>query len=132
MSATILVIDDAQFIRTMLKSGLEKVGLQVVEAASGIEGERILATRGSSIDLVICDISMPEQDGIETLKNIKASYPNLPVVMLTAHSDRSSVVQCAQAGISGFLAKPFDIKRVRAKVFEVLQIQSTLEAEDDE
>jgi two-component system chemotaxis response regulator CheY len=71
MAATILVIDDAHFIRTMLKSGLEKVGFSVLEAENGLMGERLLDKRAAGVDLVVCDISMPEQDGIVTLEHIK-------------------------------------------------------------
>lgn len=122
MLTTVLVIDDAHFIRNMLKCGLEKCGIRVLEAENGLVGEDVLAKRSHEIQLVICDISMPEQDGITTLRNIKKKYPDLPVIMLTAYSDKSSVVQCAQIGIAGFMAKPFDIKRIRSRIYEILKL----------
>jgi two-component system nitrogen regulation response regulator GlnG len=106
----------------MLKCGLEKCGIRVLEAENGLVGEDVLSKRSHEIQLVICDISMPEQDGITTLRNIKKKYPDLPVIMLTAYSDKSSVVQCAQIGIAGFMAKPFDIKRIRSRIYEILKL----------
>lgn len=133
MLATILVIDDAHFIRNMLKCGLGKCGIRVLEAENGLVGEEVLDSRIHEIQLVICDISMPEQDGITTLRNIKKKYPDLPVIMLPAYSDKSSVVQCAQIGIAGFMAKPFDIKRIRSRIYEILKINppSVIEEETE-
>ena len=120
---TILIVDDANFIRTMLKRGLEKVGFQIFEAPTGVEAEDLMKGRKGQIDLIICDISMPGQDGITTLRNFKTIDEEIPVIMLTAFSDKTNVIQCANIGIAGFLAKPFDIKKVRAKICEVLDLE---------
>jgi len=134
---SILVVDDANFIRTMLRRGLEKVGFQVEEAASGWEAEELLELKNGAIDLVICDISMPGQDGIATLRNLKRDYPEMPVVMLTAYPNKDNVIQCAKIGIAGFLVKPLDIKKVRAKICEFLKVElsevgSSSSAEEEE
>ena len=113
-------MDDAKFNRTLLNRGLAKVGHKIIEAENGIEAEKILEVQINSIDLIICDISMPEQDGIVTLGHIREKYGDIPVVMLTAFSDKENVLKCAKLGISGFLVKPFDIKRVRSKIMEIL------------
>lgn len=120
MTDTVLVVDDAQFIRLTLKTGLQKVGFRVLEAEDGLRAEDVLAHH-PEINLVLCDISMPEQDGVKTLENIKKKYPELPVIMLSAYSDKENVAKCAGMGICGFIAKPFDINMVRAKIFDVLK-----------
>lgn len=127
--ATILIVDDAKFNRTLLNRGLTKAKHNVIEAENGLLAEQILDLQHASIDLVICDISMPVQDGITTLTNIRKKFGDLPVVMLTAFSDKENVLKCAKLGISGFLAKPFDIKRVRSKIMEILGTEEEPEEE---
>ncbi|PCJ16048.1 MAG: two-component system response regulator [Candidatus Cloacimonadota bacterium] len=130
--ANILIVDDAKFNRTLLNRGLSKAGHKIVEAVNGFEAEKILEIQHKSIDLVICDISMPEQDGIVTLEHIRKRFGDIPVVMLTAFSDKENVLKCAKLGISGFLVKPFDIKRVRSKIMEILGDTSSVSEKSDE
>jgi CheY-like chemotaxis protein len=120
MTDTVLVVDDAQFIRLTLKTGLQKVGFRILEAENGLEAEEMLSGH-PEISLVLCDISMPEQDGVTTLENIRKKYPDMPVIMLTAYADKENVAICARLGICDFIAKPFDINLIRTRIFEALK-----------
>lgn len=121
MAETILVVDDAQFIRLTLKVGLQKVGFHVLEAENGLQAENILNTKNIAVDLVLCDISMPEQDGLTTLEHIRLKYPELPIIMLSAYSDKTNVANCAKLGVNGFISKPFDMNMLRARIFSALK-----------
>ena len=118
--STILIVDDAHFIRTRLSETLTKAGYEILGASNGIEAEKLLERNSADVCLVFLDISMPQQDGITTLRNIRERWPRIPVVMLTAHTEKDKVIECARLGMAGFLAKPFQPRRVVEKVHEVL------------
>jgi DNA-binding NarL/FixJ family response regulator len=101
----ILVVDDHPGFRRAVASALRLVGdVEVVgEADGGVEGARAAMT--SDPDLVLMDLSMPDLDGIETMRQIHSRRPDLPVVILTAHADPGVEKEARDAGASGFLAK---------------------------
>jgi two-component system chemotaxis response regulator CheY len=109
--ANILVVDDAAFMRMMLKDILTKGGHQVIgEAANGIEA--IEQYRKLTPDLVTMDITMPEMEGIDALKHIKQEDPKARVIMCSAMGQQGMVVQAIQAGAKDFIVKPFQSERV--------------------
>jgi two-component system chemotaxis response regulator CheY len=117
--ANILVVDDAAFMRMMLKDILTKGGHQVVgEAANGIEA--IEQYRKLTPDLVTMDITMPEMEGIEALKHIKEQDPKARVIMCSAMGQQGMVVQAIQAGAKDFIVKPFQSERVLDAVSKTL------------
>lgn len=102
----ILIVDDAVFIRLTLKLMLEKNGYQVAgEAVNG--SEAILKYKELRPDLVTMDITMPQMDGITSLKAIKRIDPGAKVVMITALGHESAVKEAILSGASGFIVKPF-------------------------
>lgn len=104
--AKILIVDDAAFMRMMIKDILTKNGYEVVaEAANGVEAVELY--KSHQPDLVTMDITMPEMDGVDALKNIKSIDPNAKVVMISAMGQESMVKESILAGASGFLVKPF-------------------------
>lgn len=117
--ANILVVDDAAFMRMMLKDILTKGGHQVVgEAANGLEA--IVQYDKLRPDLVTMDITMPEMEGIEALKGIKQNDPKAKVVMCSAMGQQLMVVQAIQAGARDFIVKPFQAERVLEAIKKVL------------
>ena len=111
MSKGILIVDDAAFMRMMLKDVLTKNGFEVIgEAENGkvaIEKYRELQP-----DLVTMDITMPEMDGIRALKEIKAIDPNAKVVMISALGQEPHIKEAIKLGAKYFIVKPFKEEHV--------------------
>ena len=104
------VVDDDNSIRWVLEKALSQTGLQISSFASGDEASERLAHEQP--DVIISDIRMPGIDGFELLKRINSRYPNLPVIITTAHSDLDSAVTSYQGGAFEYLPKPFDVDDV--------------------
>ena len=111
MGKKVLVVDDAAFMRIKLKDILEKNNYEVVgEAENGIEA--IEKYKEVSPDIVTMDITMPEMDGVQALKEIKAFDPNAKILMCSAMGQQSMVMDAIRAGAVDFIVKPFDTERV--------------------
>ncbi|MBU0905207.1 response regulator [Paenisporosarcina quisquiliarum] len=111
MSKRILIVDDAAFMRMMIKDILSKNGFEVVgEAADGVQA--IEKYHELKPDLVTMDITMPEMDGIAALKSIKEKDPSAIVIMCSAMGQQAMVIDAIQAGAKDFIVKPFQADRV--------------------
>ena len=107
----VLVVDDAAFMRMMLKDILLKGGFEIAgEATNGAEAVRLY--QELKPELVTMDITMPEVDGIAAVKEIKKIDPNAKVVMVSAMGQQAMVIEAIQAGASDFIVKPFQPDRV--------------------
>lgn len=111
MAKKVLIVDDAVFMRMMVKDILEKNGFEVVaEAENGaVAVEQYKAT---SPDVVTMDITMPEMNGIEALQAIKGIDPNAKVIMCSAMGQQAMVMDAIKAGAVDFIVKPFNAERV--------------------
>lgn len=119
MANKILVVDDASFMRMMIKDILTKNGFEVVgEAENGAKA--IEKYKELQPDLVIMDITMPEVDGIQAVKEIKKIAPEAKVVMCSAMGQQAMVIEAIQAGAKDFIVKPFQADRVLEAVKKVL------------
>ena len=119
MANGILVVDDAAFMRMMIRDVLTKNGYEVLgEAENGAKA--IEKYKEVKPDLVIMDITMPEVDGIQAVKEIKAFDPNAKVVMCSAMGQQAMVIEAIQAGARDFIVKPFQADRVIEAVKKVL------------
>jgi two-component system chemotaxis response regulator CheY len=116
MSKTILVVDDSRSIREMVASFLASAGYEVFTADSGASASQLLD--GRKINLVICDIEMPEMDGIEFVSRMKqlAAYRITPVIMLTTMWTDERKLQGRNAGAKAWFVKPFDPDKMLAAV----------------
>lgn len=116
----ILIVDDAAFMRMMIKDILTKNDYEVVgEAENGLKA--VEKYKELSPDLVLMDITMPELDGIEAVKQIKAYDPDAVVVMCSAMGQQAMVIESIQAGAKDFIVKPFQAERVIEAIQKVLQ-----------
>lgn len=111
MGLRILVVDDALFMRNMLKDIFQRAGYEVVgEATNGVEAVELC--RQLRPDLVTMDIIMPLKSGIEALQEIVSSQPEMRVVMCSALGQESLVLEAVQSGARDFIVKPFKEDRV--------------------
>ena len=117
--AKVLIVDDATFMRMMVKDILEKNGYEVVgEASNGLKAVEIY--KAENPDIVTMDITMPEMDGIEAVKQIKEFDPTAKIVMCSAMGQQSMVMDAIRAGAMDFIVKPFQSDRVLEAVKKVL------------
>jgi len=123
MSIRLLIIDDSSAMRKMVERALRMADVEIeqaYEAANGQEALNILNT--SAVDLILCDINMPEMDGLEFLKRRTAEGNALgvPVVMITSESGEADVLQAISLGASGYIRKPFTPRQVREQILPVI------------
>ena len=106
----VLIVDDEPNVRRVLGTLLEQAGFAATRAASGDQALDLV--RSLDPDLVITDLKMPGMDGLELLRRLRASFPEIPVVMLTAHGTVANAVEAMKRGAHDFLTKPFDKQEV--------------------
>ncbi len=120
MSAKILIVDDNDLMRTLLRGILRSENCQVIgEARNGSLALESI-TRNKP-DIVFLDVVMPEMDGLEALQNIKSKYPEIIVVMITGNPSKENVEESIQGGASGFIIKPFNSAKVLDTLNRVMQ-----------
>ena len=121
MAKNVLIVDDAAFMRMMIKDILTKNGYNIAAEA---ENGKIAVDKYNEVkpDLVLMDITMPEMDGIQALKGIKAIDPNAAVIMCSAMGQQAMVIEAIQSGAKDFIVKPFQAERVLEAVKKVLSL----------
>jgi DNA-binding NtrC family response regulator len=112
--ARILVIDDEAAIRESLEVLLKLEGYTTRMAGDGVEGLRILDQE--SFDLMLLDLALPGQSGLELLPQFKERYPDLPIIMITAYGTVDNVVEAIRAGAENFIQKPWDNEKLLADI----------------
>lgn len=111
MAKSVLICDDAAFMRMMIKDILTKNGYTIAgEAENGVKA--IEKYFESKPDLVMMDITMPEMDGIQALKKIKSMDGSANIIMCSAMGQQAMVIESIQAGAKDFIVKPFQAERV--------------------
>ncbi|NMM51234.1 response regulator [Paenibacillus aquistagni] len=119
MANRILIVDDAAFMRMMIRDILSKNGFEVVaEAADGAQA--IEKYKEHKPDLITMDITMPEMDGITALKEIRKIDPSAKVIMCSAMGQQAMVIDAIQAGAKDFIVKPFQADRVLEAIKKTL------------
>jgi DNA-binding NtrC family response regulator len=109
----IVLADDEQNLRKVLGAILQREGYQVLEAR---DGEEALGLVGPSIAAVITDLRMPRLDGMGLLRKVVADYPEVPVIMITAHGSVDSAVEAVKLGAFDYIEKPFEQSQIRQVV----------------
>ncbi|MCQ2030822.1 response regulator [Stutzerimonas zhaodongensis] len=127
---SVLVVDDAPFIRDLIKKGLRSQfpGIRIEDAVNGRKAQQMLDR--DSFDLILCDWEMPEMSGLELLTWCRAQdkLKTTPFIMVTSRGDKENVVQAIQSGVSDFIGKPFSNEQLTTKVRKALGRAGKLDA----
>ena len=127
MKSRILIVDDEESIREFLEIMLKKEGYEITTAVDGLNAKEILAKK--SFDMIISDMQMPNMTGIELLKHIKDTYPDVVFMIITAFGTTETAVEAMKMGAYDYVTKPFKIDEVRLNISNALRSQN-LEVEN--
>ena len=121
MGKRILIVDDSESIREVVSFTLENAGHEVLKGVDGQDALKFLD--GQPIDLVITDLHMPNMDGIELIKQIRANenYKFVPILFLTTESQASKKMEAKDAGATGWIVKPFVPEKLLAAISKVVR-----------
>ncbi|MGM0611027.1 MAG: response regulator [Thermodesulfobacteriota bacterium] len=120
MSKKIMTVDDSASVRQMVAFTLKEEGFDVVEAK---DGKDALSKLGSPVDMIVTDLNMPNMDGIELIKNVRAKSDMkfVPIIMLTTESQAEKKSEGKKAGATGWIVKPFKPEQLMSVVKKVLK-----------
>jgi len=120
MAKTIMIIDDSATLRQVVAVTLKKAGYDVIEASDGKDALNKLT--GQKVNLIICDVNMPNMDGITFLKEIKnkPNYKFTPVIMLTTESQEAKKQEGRAAGAKAWVVKPFKPEQMLAAIEKLI------------
>lgn len=120
MAKTIMIIDDSASVRQVVGITLKKSGYEVQEASDGRDA--VSKLKGQKIHLMICDVNMPNMDGITFLKTVKTmpNYKFTPIIMLTTESQESKKQEGKDAGAKAWIVKPFKPEQLIAAVSKLV------------
>lgn len=127
MKSRILVVDDEESIREFLEIMLKKEGYEVTLAEDGQKAKDLLAKK--TFDMIISDLQMPQVTGIELLKFVKETYPEIVFMLITAFGTTETAVEAMKMGAYDYLTKPFKIDEVRLNIHNALRSRN-LEVEN--
>ena len=127
MKSRILIVDDEESIREFLEIMLKKEGYEITTAVDGLNAKEILAKK--SFDMIISDMQMPNMTGIELLKHVKDTYPDVVFMIITAFGTTETAVEAMKMGAYDYVTKPFKIDEVRLNISNALRSQN-LEVEN--
>jgi CheY-like chemotaxis protein len=121
---SVLIVDDYQPMRIILKHVLHALGIKSIVEASGGE-EALTLMKGGNLDIVFADNLMEPMSGVEMVKRIRSGMdqidPFIPIIMISGHSDLAQIVKARDAGINEFLAKPISAKMVYLRICSVIE-----------
>ena len=126
----VLVVDDEHNLREMIASYLQNEGYETLEAENG--NSAVQTIKNDQIDIVLLDIMMPEMDGYEALKEIRAIQRKLPVIMLTAKTDEIDKIVGLEMGADDYITKPFSLRELSARIKAVLRRATNEDSDIDE
>jgi len=123
MPLDILIVDDSAAIRKILQRVLRQADVpmgQVFEAGDGVEA--LAALKEQPVGLILSDINMPNMDGLELLKRLKAAeeWKNVPVVMVTTEGSQAKVMEAVELGAAGYVRKPFTAEQIKEKLMPLI------------
>ena len=114
----LMIVDDEEGVRRSLRKVLEQDGYDILLAENGQQAVQMVQQNRDLIEIVISDFKMPGMDGLETLIEVGKINPEITRIMLTGYATMESAIESVNAGIDGFLTKPFENIELRAKVRE--------------
>lgn len=121
MTATIMTVDDSASMRQMIAFTLTSAGYDVIEAVDGRDA--LAKLQGKELSLLITDLNMPNMDGIELIRQVRAlpAFKGIPIIMLTTESQDSKKQEGKAAGATGWIVKPFKADQLLAVARKVLR-----------
>lgn len=121
---SILLVEDELFAQKLATNVLKQIGVkEVVVAKNGADALKILAMPNAKFDLVISDWNMPEMTGLNLLRKVRETWPEMPFIMLTGKTTGDFVLAAKDHGVNGYVAKPFAPAQLTAKIASVLRIK---------
>jgi two-component system cell cycle sensor histidine kinase/response regulator CckA len=117
---TILIVEDEDPVRAVNARALSARGYTILEAASGVEALQVMQERGSSVDLVVSDVVMPEMDGPTLLGELRKIYPNLKVIFVSGYAEDAFKKNLPEGEEFNFLPKPFSLRQLVETVKQVI------------
>jgi two-component system chemotaxis response regulator CheY len=123
MKRNILIVDDSESIRELVGNTLENAGYKVFKGINGKDGVECLHKIDETISLIITDLFMPVMDGIELIKEVRLSdeYKYVPILMLTTESNLDKKMEAKDAGVTGWMVKPFAEDKLLKIVHKVIR-----------
>ncbi len=113
-----LVVDDSSTMRRIIINALKRIGYEdVVDAENGVSGLEKL----NGIDIILTDWNMPEMDGLEFVKRVRAQNKTIPILMVTTNAAKDDIVEALKNGVNNYIVKPFTPETLKEKVDTVLK-----------
>lgn len=124
----VLVVDDEENIRKLVRMCLTKAGYDVEEAENGEEGEKIIRAKDNPlmVDVILCDIRMPKVNGIEAIAFFQKQFPSVPVVVITGFPDTEMAVNLLKQGVVDYVPKPIDSAKLLDVVAKAMAKRTSL------
>ena len=126
LQATVLAVDDEATVRRTVTRALEMLGCKVVAAENGAVALQRVRQYGRPFDLVLLDLTMPQMDGVETLRELRRLRPDLPVILMSGFAQVQAMARFGEHRLAGFLQKPFKLDDLSRLVGQVLTEQQGL------
>ena len=122
----VLIVDDSETVRTQLKRVFEEDGFIVLEAENGRVGLEVLKEKASEIDIILCDVNMPEMGGLEMVRLVHENEElnKIPIFMLTTEASKVSKEIGKDAGVKAWITKPFNPEKVLKAIEKFMQKSS--------
>ena len=128
MASRVLIVEDEPAQRRILEENVKRLGFDVVTAESGLKGLDVLrGPGGSTVELVVLDLMMPEMGGLEFLENLQAVRGDLPVIVQTSQGSIETVIKAMRAGADDFVVKPVSPERLKASIQNLLKVNALTE-----
>jgi len=124
----VLVVDDEENIRKLVRMSLTKAGYDVEEAENGEEAEKIIRAKDNPLmlDVILCDIRMPKVNGIEAIAFFQKQFPSVPIVVITGFPDTEMAVNLLKQGVMDYVAKPIDSDKLLDVVSKAMAKRTSL------
>jgi two-component system chemotaxis response regulator CheY len=121
MSHKILVVDDEEEVRKTIRLQLKDTGLEVIEAEDGKKGIEVLNNENAlTMDAILCDIRMPNINGVDAIAYFRREYPDIPVLVLTGFPDVKLAVELMKNGVAEYLVKPVEKEKLVEAVMKAI------------
>lgn len=121
----ILIVDDSRVMRRIIAGSVQVMGYEVLEAGNGREALDVLETKAPNVIAITLDIAMPEMNGLECLEALKANerFAQIPVMMVSAESDKETLLRAIRIGAKHYVTKPFTPEDVTTRLMEMIGIE---------